>query len=198
MADRARVTSVEAIEAFRARLIIFLTKARPTLEEVSNEVVRTRQWLQNDQRRFWETELRARAKKYERAQAELLSATMSRLQQATAAQQMAVRKARDAMREAEEKLSLLKKWDRELYNRSEPMLKLVNQLHDFLVTDMPRAVAFLNQVLRSLEAYAGVTLPGSGTSSTGPPGETSESPDSPAAPGSAGDEGAGGGEGRTP
>ena len=198
MADRARVTSVEAIEAFRARLIIFLTKARPTLEEVSNEVVRTRQWLQNDQRRFWETELRTRAKKYERAQAELLSATMSRLQQATAAQQMAVRKARDAMREAEEKLSLLKKWDRELDNRSEPLLKLVNQLHDYLVTDMPRAVAFLNQVLRALEAYAGVTLPGSGAASTAPPGETGESPASPVAPESAGDEGTGSGEGGTP
>jgi hypothetical protein len=161
MAERARVTSVEAIEAFRARLLVYLSKARPTLEEVSNEVMRTRQWLQSDQRRHWENELRGRAKKLERAQAELFAAAASKLQQASTVQQMAVRKAQAAFREAEEKLSLLKKWDRELENRSEPLLKLTDQLHDFLVTEMPRAVNYLNQVLKSLEAYAEVAAPGS-------------------------------------
>ena len=40
MAERAQVTSVEAIESFRASLIVFLSKVRPTLEEVSDEVMR--------------------------------------------------------------------------------------------------------------------------------------------------------------
>ena len=196
MADRARVTSVEAIEAFRARLIIFLTKARPTLEEVSNEVIRTRQWLQNDQRRFWETELRSRAKKFERAQAELFGATLSRLQQATAAQQMDVRKARDAVREAEEKLSVLKRWDRELENRSEPLLKLVNQLHDYLVTNMPKAVAYLNQAVRTLDAYADIALPGSGPAA--PAAAETETGEPPAVPPAAGGPEPGAGEGGNP
>ena len=53
MADRAQVTSVEAVESFRSDLIVFLTKARSVLEEACDEVLRTRQWVQNDQRRFW-------------------------------------------------------------------------------------------------------------------------------------------------
>src|ERR1051326_5682638 len=48
MPERAQVTSVEAIEAFRASLILFLSKARPTLEEVSGDVLRTKLWLQHD------------------------------------------------------------------------------------------------------------------------------------------------------
>src|SRR5580765_2319480 len=116
MAQQAKVTSVEAIEAFRANLILYLSKARPTLEEVTSEVVRTRQWLAHDQRRFWQNELKVRHKKLERLQAELFSAMMSKLSEASAAQQMAVRKAQQAVREAEEKLGLLKSWDRELEN----------------------------------------------------------------------------------
>ena len=54
MAEHAQVTSVEAIESFRASLLVFLSKVRPTLEEVSDEVLRLQFWLQNDQRRHWE------------------------------------------------------------------------------------------------------------------------------------------------
>lgn len=160
MADRAQVTSVEAIEAFRANLIVYLGKARPTLEEVTNAVLRTRLWLQNDQRHHWEGELRLRRKKLERAQAELLSAMMSKMKEASAAQQMEVRRAREAVKEAEAKLVLLKRWDRELENRSEPLVKQVDQMHFFLTTDLTRAVASLAQTVKSLEAYAGVALPG--------------------------------------
>src|ERR1041385_6715294 len=104
MADHAKVTSTEAIEAFRASLILYLSKARPALEEVTSEVVRTRQWLENDQRRFWQREVKERRKKLERVQAELFGAMMSKLTEASAVQQMAVHKAQAAVREAEEKL----------------------------------------------------------------------------------------------
>ncbi len=42
MPERAHVTSVDALESFRANLIIYLSKARPTLEEVSADVQRMR------------------------------------------------------------------------------------------------------------------------------------------------------------
>jgi len=181
MAERAQVTSVEAIAAFRAHLIVYLSKARPALEEVSSEVIRTRIWMENDQRRFWQNELRTRSKKLERVQAELFSASLSKLQQASAAQQMAVRKARDAVHEAEGKLAMLKKWDRELENHTDPFMKQINQLQHSLVTDMPRAIAYLDQVIRTLDAYTGIPMPGSGRS--GPPDTAAE----PKEPGTEGD-----------
>jgi hypothetical protein len=154
MAGQAQITSVEAIELFRAALIVFTSQARPALEEISGEGLHTRLWLENDQRRFWENERRVRGKKLEQAQQELFNARLSQFQESTSLQIMAVHRAQRAVREAEEKLAVLKKWGRELENRAAPLLKEVDQLHSFLTAEMPRAIAYLGQVVKTLDAYA--------------------------------------------
>lgn len=173
MATQAQITSVEAIELFRAALIVFTSQARPALEEVSSDLLRTRLWLENDQRRFWENERRVRNKKLEQAQQELFSARLSQFQDSTSLQLMAVQRAQQAVRDAEEKLARLKKWGRELENRSAPLLKEVEQLHSFLTAEMPRAVAYLAQVVRTLDAYtdAGAHAGGGGATATTPGAE---------------------------
>lgn len=168
MADRAQITSFEAIEAFRSDLITYLSKARPALEEVSNEVLRAKQWLQNDQRRLWEGEMKARSKKLERAKAELFSVSMSKIQEVSAAQQLIVQRCKQAVEEAQGKLAMLKKWDREIDNRAEPLVKQVDQFQSFVATDLPRAIAYLSDVIKTLEAYADIKMgggPGAGAGS---------------------------------
>ena len=160
MPERAQVTSVEAIEAFRASLILFLSKARPTLEEVSGDVLRTKLWLQHDQRDYWEKQMKLRSRELERAQSELFSARISQLQVVNAAQELALHRAQRSVREAESKLRLLKKWDRELENRTDPLVKQVEQLHGFLTTEMVRANALLVEMVRTLEAYSQVAPSG--------------------------------------
>jgi hypothetical protein len=73
---------------------------------------------------------------------------------------MAVQRAERANREVEAKMAVLKKWDREMENRTDPLVKQVTQFHGFLTTDMKRGVAYLEQVVKALEAYAGVPTPG--------------------------------------
>ena len=181
MAEQAQVTSVDAIEAFRSSLIVFLSKARPTLEEISSDVLRTRQWLETDQREHWDHEMKKRCQDLEQAQAELFSAKLSRLQQATAAQFMAAQRAQRAVREAEEKQKVLKKWKRELEGRTEPMVKLIDQLHGFLNSEMVKAVAYLGEVVETLQAYAEVqprvvtTAPALNPASDPPPPDTDPS-----------------------
>ncbi|MGH7975166.1 MAG: hypothetical protein ACREDS_10330 [Limisphaerales bacterium] len=97
MAGQAHITSLDAIESFRAALIVFLGKVRPLLEEVSTEIVRMRQWLQNDQRRRWENEVRACLRRLEESKAELFSGMLSKIQEVTAQQQMAVTRAQQAV-----------------------------------------------------------------------------------------------------
>jgi hypothetical protein len=159
MPDKAQVTSVEAIEAFRASLIVYLGKARAALEEISAEVVRTRAWVQTDQRRKWTQELQLRLRRLEDARNELFSARLSSLQEASALQVMAVQRAERAVREAEEKIAVLKKWDRGLSDRTDPLVKQIEQLHGFIATDMAKAVVHLAQVVKTLDAYAAVPAP---------------------------------------
>lgn len=156
MPQQAQITSVEAIESFRASLIVYLSQTRPLLEEISREAVQTRLWLQNDQRRHWELELRRRQRKLEEARQELFAAKLSSLQGTSSLQYMAVQRAQQAVQEAESKLAALKKWNRELEDRAAPLTKQVEQLQGFLFMDMGRAVAYLDQVLNALAAYRGV------------------------------------------
>ncbi len=160
MADRAQVKSVEAIESFRSALIIFLSKARPALEEMAGEVLRSKHWLQHDQRRLWEGEMKARSKKLERAQAELFSVSMSKFQEVSSAAQLMMHKAKASCEEAEKKITLLRKWDKELDNRAEPLVKQVDQFQSFVTSEMPRAIAYLGEVIKALEAYAEVAMGG--------------------------------------
>lgn len=153
MAAQAQVTSVEAIESFRASLIVFLSKVRPTLEEVSDEVMRLQFWLQNDQRRHWESELRKRGLKLEEAKRERFNTALSHLQEATALQHMAVQRAEHAVRDAEEKLDTLKRWERGLEDRTAPMVKQLEEFQGFLTVEMGKAVTQLVQTIKALEAY---------------------------------------------
>ncbi len=162
MAESSHVTSFEAIEAFRANLIVYLSKARPAVEEVASEILRTRFWLENEQRTRWDHEIRIRRRELEEAQQELFTAKVSKLRDGTAVKEMAMRRALQRLREAEEKAAVTKRWARELENQAAPLVKQVEQLHSFLTSDMAKAVAYLGQVVKALEAYAGVTAPGGG------------------------------------
>jgi len=160
MPEQAHVTSLEAIEAFRTSLILYVSKARPTLEEVSADVLRTKLWLENDQRMQLEGQVRRRTRELEQAEQALSSARMSNLREATAADQMAVHKARRAREEAEAKLKNLKRWHREFDSRVEPLVKQLEKLHTLLANDMLQANAYLAQVTDTLAAYAEVAPPG--------------------------------------
>ena len=156
MAETANITSSDAIAAFRAALIVYLSKVRPLLEETSGEITRTRQWVEEDQRRYWDNQFRLRWRKLEEARAELFTATLSKLQEASSLHHMAVQRADRAVREAEAKRAMLKKWSRDLGDKTDPLVKQISQFETFLTAELPRAIAYLDRVIESIEAYADI------------------------------------------
>ena len=165
MPTQAKVTSVEAIEAFRASLVIFLSKARPVLEEVGEDVLRTRMWLENEQRISLEGLLRRRHKELEQAQQALFSARIASLREASTAEMEAVHRAKRALTATEEKLAIVKRWNRDFSPHAEPLLKQLEKLRSVLFQDLPHAAVHLAQVVKTLEAYAETALPIGGDSS---------------------------------
>ena len=150
----AHVSSVEALEDFRTHLIIYVSKARPALEEVSAEVARLKQWLENDQRIYWESQVRRRAKDLEEAQQALFSSKISNLRKETAAEQNAYHRARRALDEAENKVRRVKAWSREFDGRAQPLVKQMEKLHTLLAHDMVKAIASLGETADLLHRYA--------------------------------------------
>ncbi len=167
MTQKANVTAVDALEAFRAELVLYISKARPTLEEVSAEVLRTRLWLENEQRTHWENQLRRRTRELEQAQQALFSARISNLRKETAAEVNAFHRAKRARDEAESKLRILKQWNRDFENRVQPLVKQTEKVHTILANDLVKAMAYLAQAVSTLSAYAG-TLPPSAAPGPGP------------------------------
>ena len=104
MPERAHVTSVDALECFRSSLLVYVSKARPTLDEVSAEVVRMRSWLEDEQRAHWENEMRRRRRDFDEAQQALFSSKLSTFRETSSAEQMAVHRAKRALEAAEAKL----------------------------------------------------------------------------------------------
>jgi len=156
MAERAHVSSVDALEAFRSQLIVYLSKARPALDEVGADVVRLRNWIEGDQRVAWEGQLRRRTQQWQAAQQALFSARISTLKQESSAELLMVQRARRAVEDAEAKLKTIKLWARDFDNRVQPLVKQIEKLHTVLSNDMVQAVAHLAQVINSLQAYADV------------------------------------------
>ena len=159
MAIQARVSSTEALESFRARLIVFLNKARASVDDAVEEVRRTRNWIQNDRRVHWEGEVRRRKRVLDQAEQELFSARMSVLRKTTTLQQAVVRKAKAALEEAEGKLRNVKNWNRSFDSSTEPLVKGMEGFRHFLDQTMPKAIAYLVRAQKTLESYAATPAP---------------------------------------
>ncbi len=169
MSEGAKVTSLEAIENFRARLLVYRDKAARVLDETSDDVVRARVWLESDRPTFWQSQIRGCTRDLEQAQQELFSAQLSGLRDASFAQQSAVQKARQAIRAAEDKLKLVKQWQRQFEQRVVAPARQVEKLRHLLGHDLGLAVAWLNEMTKTLTAYAELSPGGTTSAKPAPP-----------------------------
>lgn len=168
---QAKVTSVDALAAFRSSLVIYLDSARNALDAVRDEVRRTRTWLQHDQKNFWEGQLKRLRKQLEQAEAELFTSRLSAMTSHSAARQMAVTRLRRKVRETEEKATVLKKWIRNYDSLVEPLLKKLEGVQHMVASDMPKAVAYLSQAERTLDDYTRIAPEGGSEAKSGGEGE---------------------------
>jgi chromosome segregation ATPase len=167
MAERANISSIDALDAFRAALVVYLSKARPTLDEINSEVVRLRVWLESDRRMYWEKQVRRCALKLEEAKQAVFSAEMSKLRQSTTAERTAVTKAQRDLADAEQKLMNVKKWISDFESRVSPLAKQLERLQSFLSSSLPQAQMHLSESIKSLEAYANMAVPSYGVPLSG-------------------------------
>ena len=169
MAAQARVTSIDVLERFRAALIVFVTKARRAADNASDQARRMRAWLQTDQRMHWEGEIRRRKRALDQATQELYSVRLAGNTDLIAARQLAVRKARRVVEEAEGKLKNVMRWNQNFGVAADPLLKKVDSLREFMDHAMPDAIAFLSNAQKSLEAYAEDVRPAGDAPAAAPP-----------------------------
>jgi uncharacterized protein YfaQ (DUF2300 family) len=159
MGVQAKVTSVDALDALRASMVIFVTKARQAVDTVRDRVRRTRNWLQHDQRMHWEGEIRRRQRKLDQTVQDLYSARLTKMTGAIAIREAEVRKAKAAVEDAHQKLRNVKKWNQNFDAASDPLVKKLDGFRDYLDQEMPDAITFLHRAREILDAYAERSAP---------------------------------------
>lgn len=163
MPDRAKVTSIDAIESFRASLIVYCEKARAALDDIGDDVSRTRTWLSDDRRNFWEAEIRRRNRKLEEKQAALFDARLDTFHKQTQAELAAMQKAKRDRDDAMARLEMIKKWSKQFDSRVQPLARNIDKLRDVLVQHMGQAIVHLSKVTNTLSAYAEIAPVDSGS-----------------------------------
>ncbi|MGC1481286.1 MAG: hypothetical protein WA771_12320 [Chthoniobacterales bacterium] len=175
MASEAHVTSVEAIGDFRASLTLFAAGTRRSLDEVTSEIRRVREWIRNDRRFHWENQVRRWRKRLDEAQQELLQARMSSMRDEKSAQQQAVHQAKRELLAAEEKLRRIRHWQQHFEIAADPLVKQLNSLRTLGDHELPKAIAFLSNAERHLDVYTGNLAPADSSAPAESP--TDPSPD---------------------
>jgi hypothetical protein len=185
--ERANVTSSEAIERFRARLIVYRDKVKPLLADAADEVSRTREWLM-ERRRFWESEVRRRKRQLDDARQALFSARFSNLREVKTAEQQAVHRAEKAFDEAEAKLAVIKRWGTAFEQQVAPLLKQIEQLRAISASTLTKGEEYLFRIRTALDRYALPSPEGESTADAvepaGPGAVQTAQPAQPAQPGS--------------
>ena len=159
MSDQVKISSIDALEAFRADLIQYIAKARVALEDMEGDVRRTQTWLDTDRAQHWGGQIKLWMKNLHQAEQELYSANLTNPQASNAFQRMAVLKAKRKLDEAEAKMRMLKKWRQTFENRATPLLRQLDPMFYLVGQQLPKGVFALGESIKALQAYAEKSLP---------------------------------------
>jgi hypothetical protein len=155
MTPGAKVSSIEALEALRSGLVLYLTRSRVVLEDLGQEIVRARIWLETDRQVHWRRQVRRLGAAAAQAEQELTTARLSGDAGAILDRKRALAKARDALRQAEEGLERVRRWLRRYPTDVEARGVLPRRLQQVLSAETSRAVSFLDRAAAILQDYAG-------------------------------------------
>ena len=159
MDSQVRVASLDALDEFRATYAKFGTAARNALIAADLEIRRMIDWLETDQKAYWNAEVRRREEKLNELEAALHRKRITAAFGNTASDSeelQQVRKAQARRREAEERLKVLKQWVLLIEQEVTEYRGPTQQLGNLLDADVPRALTSLGRMHEILESYLAI------------------------------------------
>jgi len=160
MADRAKVTSIEAIDDFAAALRCFQQEASETLDALQRGAHRVVQWVQQDQKQYWTQQLRRSDQKLQEAKINLQRClTFKRIgdhRPECIEEKQALNRAKRRRQICHEKLVAVRKWSQAIDRAVFEYMAGVGQLTRWTESDAERSLALLKRISRTLEEYLAV------------------------------------------
>jgi chromosome segregation ATPase len=154
MSESARVNSLDALKALHAALARYGPEAQEALGAAEMEVRRVFEYLQ-DQLKHWQRQVEKRQEDVNRAAADLAHARALRKGERSGyvEQEIALAKAKNRLREAEEKVAVVKRWLLHLPQAIHEYQGPARRLGGMLDADLKQGLAVLADKIAVLEAY---------------------------------------------
>ncbi len=181
MTRTADVRSIAALEQLRAALCTFHAETRSALDQLDMDVRHALDWVEHDLLQAWKDEWRRRSRAVEFAKADLNCARAAFPEERSSAVfdcKRALDRAKHRHEEAEEKIAAVRRWTRVTHQEADDFRGPVQQFAELLTGTMHAAIAELDRMITTLEAYAAVPVAAapSVTMSSAPPSVQASAP----------------------
>lgn len=170
MNPSARVNSLDALKALHAALAEYRPEAQEALGAANMEIRRVFEYLEN-QLKHWLRQVDRRREDVNRARSDLAHARALRQGERSGyvEQEIALSKAQNRLREAEEKVATVKRWLLRLPQHINEFEGPARRLAGMLDADLKQGLVVLENKIAVLEAYMALQAP----EPPAPPGGTS-------------------------
>jgi DNA-binding transcriptional MerR regulator len=162
MAESADLQSIQVLRDVRAAFCSFIDDAKNALADVDFEIRRMREWLSNEQRLYWQAEIRRWQQNLSMARTELHRKKLGKFldhRPDTTQEEKAVRQAQARLENAEQKLETVRRWVPELQHAVQEYRGSSQPLASMVDVELQRALGRLDRMLEALEAYLQIEVP---------------------------------------
>lgn len=156
MSHSARVTSIDAVAAFRGALQTFEVDAAQAILSLDGQTSRALDWLDNEAPAYWRQEARRCYDLVARTRSELETCKMRTVagQRAACLEEIeAFRAAQRKLRMAEEKIETVRQWAQRVRREIDDYRGRTMGLRMALERDLPRTLGLLDRTISSLDSY---------------------------------------------
>ena len=166
MTPSAQVYSIDLLRRLHAALARFGVDAQTALGAASAELRHVHDTLA-DRLKYWQQQVNKRQEAVGQARAALSPARALQRGESVGCveQELVLRKAQERLREAEDKVAVTRRWQRELPELTKDFEGPARGLSGFIEADLRQALVLLESKIAALEAYLAV-----GAATTGPVG----------------------------
>lgn len=155
MARSMRVTNLDALRDVKSGIAEFIDAARQALTEADSDVQRTVNWLESEARSYWQSQIKRRSDQVAEAKNVLARAQHAPRDERPSAimERKALEKAQRRLAHAQEKLERSRRWAAELHREHLMFRGQLQNLSGAVESELPRAIAMMNHLIESVEAY---------------------------------------------
>lgn len=170
MTESAHVTSIDAIATFRGALCTFEEDAARALVAIDEQAQGALQWIETDAQACWREQIRRCFDNIGRTRVALETCRRREVggnRPACLEEQEAYRTAQRKLREAEEKVEIVRRWAQKIRQELDDYRGRIMRLRRCLEGDVPRTIALLDRTVAALDSYADRSQSGESGSDSG-------------------------------